>query len=145
MSLSKYFCSISRVGSGSFHPLKAPLYDDVVDKTDFRPDAETVRGASISKLPAMQGVYDYEDGEVTDDKRPSDIVMALREGLLDKADLPAIESQLRKEVENENEAIAKKLKQSQLEAVNEARQKYLDSLSGFDKNSVPNEQGENTK
>lgn len=104
----QFYSSFSRIGFDSWTAFKAPEYDDIVDRTDFRPDSETVRGASISSVPAMKGIYDYEDGEVTDDKRPSDIIMALREGKLDKADLPAIESQLREEIQNEHDELQMK-------------------------------------
>ena len=141
----QYYGSISRVGFSTWKPLKSPVYDDIVDRTDFRPDAETVRGSSISSVPAMKGVFDYEDGKVTDDKRPSDIIMALREGKLDKADLPAIESQLKAEIQNEQNELQKKADEAALASITKARQDYLDSLTGFDKNSVPNEQGNNTE
>ena len=144
LTTKQYYGSISRVGFSSWKAFKNPDYDDIVDRTDFRPDAETVRGASISSVPAMKGVYDYEDGEVTDDKRPSDIIMALREGKLDKADLPALESQLKKEIQNENNELQRKADEAALASISKARQDYLDSLTGFDKNSVPNEQGQNT-
>lgn len=140
----QYYGSICRVGLSSWKSLKSPVYDDIVDRTEFRPDAETVRGSSISSLPAMKGVFDYEDGKVTADKTPSDIVMALREGRLDKADLPRIESQLREEIQNENNELQRKADEAALASISKARQDYLDSLTGFDKNSVPNEQGQNT-
>ena len=144
MKLSKYYVGFTRIGQGDYTPLSQPKYDDIVDKTDFRPDAETVRGSTISKLPAMQGVYDYEDGKPTADKRPSDIIMALREGKLDKADLPAIESALKEDIKNENDELKAKTDAAALASVAKARQDYLDSLTGFDKNSVPNEQGNTT-
>lgn len=145
LTTKQYYGSISRVGCSSWKALKSPEYDDIVDKTDFRPDAETVRGTSISSLPAMRGVFDYEDGKVTPENTPSDIIMALREGRLDKADLPAIESQLRKEIQNEQNELQKKADEAALASISKARQDYLDSLTGFDKNSVPNEQGNNTE
>ena len=141
----QYYGSISRVGFSSWKPFKPPVYDDIVDRTEFRPDAETVRGSSISSIPAMKGVFDYEDGEVTADKTPSDIIMALREGRLDKADLPRIESQLREEIRNEQNELQRKADEAALASITKARQNYLDSLTGFDKNSVPNEQGNNTE
>lgn len=143
LTSKQFYSSISRVGFSSWAPFKEPQYDDIVDRTDFRPDSETVRGASISSIPAMKGVYDYEGGKVTDDKRPSDIIMALREGRLDKADLPAIESQLREEIQRENNELQRKADEAALASISKARQDYLDNLTGFDKNSVPNEQGNN--
>ena len=144
LTTKQYYPTLSRTGFSSWESLKDPVYDDIVDKTDFRPDAETVRGASLSSIPAMRGVFDYEDGKVSDEKRPSDIIMALREGKLDKADLPAIESQLREEIQNENDNLQRKADEAALASIAKARQDYLDSLTGFDKNSVPNEQGNNT-
>lgn len=143
LTSKQFYSSISRVGFSSWASFKEPQYDDIVDRTDFRPDSETVRGASISSIPAMKGVYDYEGGKVTDDKRPSDIIMALREGRLDKADLPAIESQLREEIQRENNELQRKADEAALASISKARQDYLDNLTGFDKNSVPNEQGNN--
>lgn len=145
LTTKQYYSSISRVGFSAWKSFPSPVYDDIVDKTEFRPDAETVRGASISSLPAMKGVFDYEDGKVTADKTPSDIIMALREGRLDKADLPAIESQLKEEIRNEQDSLQKKADEAALASVSKARQDYLDSLTGFDKNSVPNEQGNTTE
>ena len=145
LTTKQYYGCISRVGFSAWKAFKAPVYDDIVDKTEFRPDAETVRGASISSLPAMKGVFDYEDGKVTADKTPSDIIMALREGRLDKADLPAIESQLKEEIQNEQNTLQKKADEAALASIAKARQDYLDSLTGFDKNSVPNEQGNTTE
>lgn len=144
LTTKQYYFSFSRTGVSSWESLKDPEYDDIVDRTDFRPDAETVRGSSVSSMPAMKGIYDYEGGKVTDEKRPSDIIMALREGKLDKADLPAIESQLRKEILDENNELQRKADEAALASISKARQDYLDSLTGFDKNSVPNEQGNNT-
>lgn len=145
LTTKQFYSSISRTGLSSWQSLGSPEYDDIVDKTDFRPDAETVRGASISSMPAMKGIYDYDDGEVTEKKRPSDIIMALREGKLDKADLPAIESQLKREIQNENNELQQKADEAALASISKARQDYLDSLTGFDKNSVPNEQGNTTE
>lgn len=144
LTTKQFYSSISRTGFCAWNSLPEPIYDDIVDRTDFRPDAETVRGATISSMPAMKGIYDYEDGKVTDDKRPSDIIMALREGKLDKADLPAIESQLKEDLQNENNRLQQKADEAALASISKARQDYLDSLTGFDKNSVPNEQGQTT-
>lgn len=130
--MEKFYSSLTRVGSSAWKPLKEPKYDDIVDDTDFRPDSETVRGATISKLPAMKGVYDYDDGKFSAEKQPSDIIMALREGKLDKADLPAIESALKEEIKNENETLKAKADASALASITKARQDYLDSLTGFD-------------
>ena len=145
LTTKQYYGSISRTGFSSWNSFKSPVYDDIVDRTDFRPDAETVRGASVSSLPAMKGIFDYEDGEVTAEKTPSDIIMALREGRLDKADLPAIESQLKAEIQNEQNELQRKADEAALASITKARQDYLDSLTGFDKNSVPNEQGNTTE
>lgn len=144
LTTKQFYSSLSRVGSTSWTSFKSPAYDDIVDRTDFRPDAETVRGSSISSVPSMKGIFDYEDGKVTDEKRPSDIIMALREGKLDKADLPALESQLKKEIQNESSELQRKADEAALASISKARQDYLDSLTGFDKNSVPNEQGQTT-
>ena len=125
LTTKHYYSSISRTGLSSWDSMKSPVYDDIVDKTDFRPDAETVRGASISSVPAMKGVFDYENGKPDAEHRPSDIIMALREGKLDKADLPRIESQLREEIANEQDELRKKADEAALASVSKSRRVLL--------------------
>lgn len=55
-------------------------YDDIVDKSSFVPSAENVRKAVISGQGlGKKGVYDKT--------RPSDFILALRSGKLDKAEV----------------------------------------------------------
>ena len=48
--------------------------------------------------------------------------MALREGRLDKADLPAIESQLKEEIQNEQNTLQKKADEAALASIAIARE-----------------------
>lgn len=86
--------------------LKLPqiIYDDIVDDSDFKPTAEQIRdndfrsNGSSSDPDSLQ--YDYEAGKVIKEK-VSDVVLALRNGRLDKADIQVL-----------NESISNKLEQS---------------------------------
>lgn len=61
-------------------PLNDIDYDDIVDRSSFVPSAENVRKAVISGQGlGKKGVYDKT--------RPSDFILALRSGKLDKAEV----------------------------------------------------------
>ena len=65
-------------------------YDKIVDRSNFRPDADDVRTKSLragSSSPGDIGLYDYKDGKVNKHFTPSAIQIALRQGQLDKADI----------------------------------------------------------
>lgn len=79
-------------------------YDDIVDDSDFRPTAEQIRdnafrsNGSVIDPDSLQ--YDYDAGKVIKEK-VSDVVLALRNGKLDKADVQVL-----------NEALTNKLEKS---------------------------------
>lgn len=123
-----------------YHDGSPDYYDDIVDKTEFRPDSENVRSARASG-GAMSGggLYDFPDGVVPDSDGVTKEIIALRNGKLDKAEVQALKDQTDKALKNAvSEAKEKKLLE-QKEALIEARQSYLDDLSGFSADSVGKE------
>lgn len=86
-------------------------YDDIVDDSDFRPTAEQIRDNEFrsngSALDPDSLQYDYEAGKVIKEK-VSDVVLMLRNGKLDKADVQvlneALTNKLEKSVEDKKNA-----------------------------------------
>lgn len=100
-------------------------YDDILDKSSFRPNSENIRQASLSGAGVKTGVYDDSDN------LPSDLMVRIRSGKLDRAEIA-------QEIEKaKNDAISKvndfekasALKKA--EDISRARQDYLDSRTGF--------------
>lgn len=87
-----------------------PKYDDIVDRSSFVQDKETVRNKRLNAGKADAGVGVYDDHE------PSDIEIALRNGKLDKAEVTQLQLKRQAEILEED---AKRKKQAK-EAVKEA-------------------------
>lgn len=115
--------------------------DDIVDKSEFRPDSETIRGMKLSAGSGLtdNGLYDYPEGKIPDVDTVTPELVALRNGLLDKADVQKL-SQEADEALKESMSNAEKEKLlAEKEAINNARQSFLDEQTGFDPNSIPKE------
>lgn len=92
-------------------PIPIVVYDDIVDDSDFKPTAEQIRDNEFrsngSALDPDSLQYDYEAGKVIKEK-VSDVVLALRTGKLDKADVQVLSeflsNKLDKSVEEKKEA-----------------------------------------
>lgn len=107
------------------------VYDDVVDRSTFRPDSESVRQSVLSGSGfGLKGVYD--DSDVP----PSDLEVSIRSGKLDKAEVGQILANKTKEAKETIDRNRKKAIADAKEAIVEARQEYLDKATGF-KGSVP--------
>ena len=66
-------------------------YPDCVDVASYRPDGEAVR--AFKTLGTSDGStlqYDYPDGVVPEDDAVSDVVLSLRSGKLDKAEVQTL-------------------------------------------------------
>ena len=123
-------------GSSSWSPLSSPIYDDVVDKSDFRPDADVVRSALSSGSVSSVGEYDFKDGKVPKDYEPSQVILDLRNGRLDKADVQKIKQSLDKDIAVETAKNAEKNELEKADKILKARQTHLDELTGFDSSTV---------
>lgn len=95
-------------------------YDDPVDRTQFRPDSEQVRafhmtGAGSNTTPV------YDD----DNNMPSDLIVAMRSGKLDKAEISQI-------MQSKSKKVQEDLKSIQLETLD----KSTDSKGSDQKDTV---------
>ena len=108
---------VNVVGNGK--PVTAKFADTptCVDLASFRPDSEQVRSFKFNPQPSMMTnpQYDYNDGKVPDDDPVTDVILALRSGRVDKA-----------EVEQIRQSILAKAKQQNDDA---KAQKMIDSLN----------------
>lgn len=123
-------------GSSSWSPLSAPVYDDVVDKSEFRPDSDVVRSALSSGSVSTTGEYDFKDGKIPEDYEPSQVILDLRNGRLDKADVQKIKQSLDKDIAVEAAKDAERKELDKADKILKARQSHLDELTGFDSSSV---------
>lgn len=108
-----------------FRSVPKVVYDDVVDYSSFRPDSEQTRNMALAGAGSTgQGVYDG-------DKIPSDDVVRVRSGKLDKTEVAKLQKQLLETYSDENDKKIADAKNKELEAINKARQEYLDKATGF--------------
>lgn len=99
--------------------IKEINYDNIVDRSRFIIDSESIRQKKISgdAIGTAQNLA-YDTVE------PSDLEIAIRSGKLDKADIHQEQIKLQKQVKKES-------KKRQKEAIETARQEYLDKQTGF--------------
>ena len=101
-------------------------YDDVVDRSTFRPDSESVRQSVLSGSGfGLKGVYD-DPSEL-----PSDLEVSIRSGKLDKAEVSQI---IIKKTRNAKDSVNKEREAALIaekERIVEARQEFLDKATGF--------------
>lgn len=102
------------------------IYDDIVDRSSFRPDSEQVRQFHLSGSGSVgQPVYDDFDN------LPTDLEVAIRSGKLDKAEISQLQ-QIKADEIDKSVTKAKKIKAiKEAEDISKARQDYLDKATGF--------------
>lgn len=93
-------------------------YDDIVDRSHYVTNKETIRQTRITS--------DTSGGQtpVYDDHEPTQLEIALRSGKLDKADVHQLQLKMQEEIKTGNE-------KAKAEALEKARQDYLDKATGF--------------
>ena len=107
--------------------MKYSVIPSVVDDSEFRPDSELVRSAKFSPSggDGSTPLYDYPDGKVPENDKVSSLVLKIRSGKLDKAD-----------VEKVKEAIFESAKYDTEKAENAAlKQAVKNTLLGIDSNN----------
>lgn len=127
--------------SFDFDNASCDYYDDIVDKSEFRPDSETVRGLKLSAGAGVtdKGLYDYPEGKIPDVDTVTPELIALRDGRLDKADVQKLSQEADDALkESMSNAETEKLL-AEKEAINNARQAFLDEQTGFNPNSIEKE------
>lgn len=120
---------------------QVPYYDAIVDRSEFKIGIDKERDTLLAQIGATNsssgGVYDFPDGQVTDDKSPTDIQLALRSGQLDKADVDTLQRSEQAKAEQQGKENLSKQEKKRAKAIQDARQSHIDSRLGFDANSVP--------
>lgn len=93
-------------------------YDNIVDRTHYVTNKETIRQTKITS--------DTSEGQtpIYDDHEPTQLEIALRSGKLDKADVHQLQLKMQEEIKTGNE-------KAKAEALEKARQDYLDKATGF--------------
>lgn len=118
-------CSSSR-GSVSVIDNKNKVYDDVVDRSSFRPDSEHVRAFQLTGSGAV--------GSPQYDEHPEDVSqleLEIRSGKLDKAEISQLQKIKFKEAEEATSKAKAEKVAKETEKINKARQDYLDEATGF--------------
>lgn len=88
--------------------LKDPVFDDVVDRSSFRPNSENVRQSVLSGSGFVEkGIFDDMQNP------PSDVQVLIRSGKLDRAE---IDDYVRSESERLNDEVDKENKSAELKA-----------------------------
>lgn len=103
---------VNVVGNGK--PVTAKFADTptCVDLASYRPDSEQVRAFKFNPAPSMMSnpQYDYSDGNIPDDDPVTDIILALRSGKVDKAEIQQIRDSILAQAKAQNdEAKAQKM------------------------------------
>lgn len=135
MSESKNNSNTTKKLGDYFRPYFSPklVYDDIVDRSNFRSTAEIKRDMRASgKIGAGEKpIYDYQPGEkIEASKVVSELELLLRAGKLDKADIQKLrevfEADAKDSVESAKEA--EKLKAQEEAQTN--REKAIDEALG---------------
>ena len=105
---------------------RAPSFEtvqDTVDRQEFRPDAENVRAMRLTGSGGSGSVplYDYNDGVVPKDDDVTSVIVAMRSGRLDKAD-----------IDNIRRSIIADSKSSSAKSHSDKILKAIDSVLGLD-------------
>lgn len=111
-------------------------YDNIVDDKDFAALKSSNRLSRLNQEGAGQGkgkgVYDYQKGKIPDfNKTVSDDIIALRSGLLDKADVDTIKRALENQNSKDLDRMEKERIQNKLDEISRQRQEFIDKELGF--------------
>lgn len=101
-------------------------YDDVVDRSTFKPDSEQTRIKSLTGAGStVEGVYDDKEN------RPTNLEIAIRSGKLDKAEISQIKLKKTDEFKESVEKDKKDKIKADAEKIEKARREHLDNMIGF--------------
>jgi len=108
-------------------------YSDVVRDDDFKRVLEDMRNGDLSQDMGSAGnlFYDYQDGVVPDDDPVTSLIILLRSGKLDRADVQKIQDELKSVADNEHSKYTAEQRALAERALAEQRQSYLDEQTGF--------------
>lgn len=107
-------------------PVNNIVYDDVVDRSQFRPDSENIRNKTLSSVGgSYNGVYDDNPDEVTNEE------VLIRSGKLDRTEIQNIINSKVDEYSEQNEKAKQQKELDEVAKLNKARQDFLDVKTGF--------------
>lgn len=107
-------------------------YSDIVRDDDFKRVQEDIKSSDlVQDTGSTANAYDYKDGKIPSDDSVTDLIVLLRSGKLDKADVAKIKAELEKVAKDESDKYTADQKAAAERALVEQRQKYLDEQTGF--------------
>lgn len=113
-------------------PVFEHFYSDIVRDDDFKRVQEDIRHSDlVQDTGSTANSYDYKDGDVPEDDPVTDLILLLRSGKCDKADVQKIRSQLEEVAKDESDKYDAAQKAAAERALLEQRQAYLDEQTGF--------------
>lgn len=133
--------SVNAFAPSRYHkiePFVNPSYDKVVDRSDFKRGQDKERATRLSGDTGgslTQGVYDFPDGVIDDKKSPTTVELALRKGKLDKADVDTLQRLEKQRAQEQQENSQSEFEKAKQKSIEQQRQDYLDSKTGFSPNS----------
>ena len=86
-----------------FYKMRYDYIHKVVDDSEFQPDSELVRSAKFAPSggDGSTPLYDYPDGNVPENDKVSKLILQIRTGKLDRADVDRIKEVIIEEAKSD--------------------------------------------
>lgn len=115
---------------------EVPIYDDILDTSHYSTDRKTTEDfmkSQISSGSSGKGLYDFPSGKkISPSDIPSDIEIQIREGRLTASEIQTLQNSLEAEFMHTLSKRDKEKLEARKEAINKARQDFLDNQTGFE-------------
>lgn len=112
---------------------KSPHFEQITDTSNWKPTAEVKRDRIATNSAGNElGLYDSDRFSGTEDDRPSDIELALRSGVLDKADVQSLQEKVKADADKTVQAKRDKDALDVEAAKAKSRQAKLDEVLGVE-------------
>lgn len=105
-------------------------YDDILDKSSFKPDSENMRLQSLTGAGGKVGVFDTDI--------PSDLAVQIRSGKFDRAEIAQKIKEASEKLSDDVNSELSDIEAKKLSDIQKARQDYLDSKTGFNPSGKSN-------
>lgn len=107
-------------------------YSDIVRDDDFKRIQSEIEAGDLNQdMGNTKNAYDYADGVIPADDPVTSLIVQLRSGKFDKADVQKIQEQLKQIADDETNKYNAEQKAFAERALAEQRQSYLDKQTGF--------------
>lgn len=122
-----------RINSDWVNPV-GTVYDNVVRKDSFRPDAENVKDFNASGMAkgSGTGLYDTDTKENLKHGDVSQAIIALRENKLDKAEIENLKNAFKNKANSEVKENNDREEFEKASRIAKARNEAMDSILGVD-------------